>query len=115
MIIGGVSSYTKSMSSQAAEGAGALDIPEDLFHPTSDVIHLYALTSVSIGVASHLVDEWEKRAILIESVRWDKTEAAIKLVIPEKIRKFYNMDISELDITGVPEKDLVIVMVDFAS
>ena len=115
MIIGGVSSYTKSMSSQAAEGAGALDIPEDLFHPTSDVIHLYALTSVSIGMASHPVEEWEKRAILKEEVRGDKTGATIEVVIPEKIRKFYNMDLSKLDVTGVPEKDLVIVIVDFAS
>jgi len=113
--MGGVSSYTKSMSSQVAEEARTLDIPEELFHPTSDVIHLYALTSVSIGMASYAVEEWEKRAILKEKVRWDKTGTTIKVVISEKIRKFYNMDVSKLDITGVPEKDLVMIIVDFAS
>jgi len=113
--MGGVSSYTKSMSSQVAEEARTLDIPEDLFHPTSDVIHLYALTSVSIGMARYAVEEWEKRAILKEKVRWDKTGTTIKVVISEKIRKFYNTDASKLDMTGLPEKDLVIIIVDFAS
>jgi len=115
MIMGGVSSSTRFMWSQAAEEAKVLEIPEDVFYPSSDVIHLYALTSVSIGMASHTVEDWEKRAILKEKVRWDKTGTTIKVVIPEKIRKFYNMDVSKLDITGVPEKDLVILMVDFAS
>jgi len=105
----------RSMLSQAAEEAKALDIPEELFQPSSDVIHLYALTSVSIGMASHPIEEWENRALLKEKVRWDKTGATIKVVVPEKIRKFYNMDLSKLDVTGVPEKDLVIVIVDFTS
>jgi len=92
-----------------------LEIPEELFQPSGDVIYLYALTSVSIGVASYPVEEWEKRALLKEKVRWDKTGATIKVVVPEKIRRFYNMDLSRLDVTGVPGKDLVIVMVDFTS
>jgi len=111
----GVSSSTRSMSSQPVQEAKTLEIPEEIFHPSNDAIHLYALTSVSIGMASHPVEEWEKRAILKEEVRWDKTGATIEVVIPEKIRKFYNMDLSKLDVTGVPEKDLVIVIVDFAS
>ena len=113
--MGGVSSSTRSMSSQAAEEAKALEIPDDLFQPSGDVIHLYALTSVSIGMASHPVEEWEKRSILKEKVKWDKTGATIKVSVPEKIRKFYNMDVSKLDVTGVPEKDLVTIIVDFAS
>lgn len=113
--MGGVSSSIRFISSQATEEVKALEISDELFQPSGDLIHLYALTSVSIGVASHLVEEWEKRAILKEKVRWDKTGATINVVIPEKIRKFYNMDVSKLDVTGVPEKDLVIIIVDFAS
>jgi len=115
MIMGGVSSSIRFMSNQATEEVKALEISDELFQPSGDLIHLYALTSVSVGMASHPIEEWEKRAILKEKVTWDKTGATIKVGIPEKIRKFYNMDVSKLDVTGVPEKDLVIIIVDFAS
>jgi hypothetical protein len=103
------------MLGRAAEEAESLELPEELFQPSGDVIYLYALTSVSLGVASHIFGDWEKRALLKEEAAWDRTGRSIRVKIPEKIRRFYNMDLSKLDITGVPEKDLVIVLIDFAS
>jgi hypothetical protein len=115
MIMDGDSSSTKSMLSQAAEETETLEIPEQLFQPSIDIVYLYVLTSVSLGAASHPIQDWEERALLKEEVKWDKSGHAIRVAIPEKIRRFYNMNLSKLDVTGVPEKDLVIILIDFAS
>lgn len=111
----GASSSIKSTSSRLAEAIEIFEIPIELFNPLVQKIFIYALSPVSIGVSTHRVKDWEEKAIWWQETACRVENEKVRVIVPQKLKSFYNFDASKLDVTGFPEKDLAVIMIDFVS
>jgi hypothetical protein len=73
-----------------------IEVPAKLLlkgNPTwQDSAFVYALDSTTIGISGHEMPEWNEISCFIEKIPIQKGEEKLVLEIPEKFRRFYDLE-----------------------
>lgn len=76
--------------------SNVIEVPEKLLHtrnPTwQDSAFVYALDSTTIGISGREMPEWNEISCFIEKIPIQKGEEKLVLEIPEKFRRFYDLE-----------------------
>jgi hypothetical protein len=76
--------------------SNVIEVPEKLLHtgnPTwQDVAFVYALDSTTIGISGSEMPEWNEISCFIEKIPIQKGKEKLVLEIPEKFRRFYDLE-----------------------
>ena len=76
--------------------SNVIEVPAKLLHignPTwLDSAFVYALDSTTIGIAGHEMPEWAEVSCLVERIPIQRIEERVIVHIPEKIKRFYDIE-----------------------
>jgi len=73
-----------------------IEVPTELLQVGNPIwvesAHIYALDSSTIGIAGKEIDEWKEIACFTEEIPLKRDTKKVTLKVPEKFKKFYNME-----------------------
>jgi hypothetical protein len=76
--------------------ANTVEVPTKLLHvgnPTwLNTAFVYALDSSTIGISGHAMPDWEQISCFMEEIPIERNAGKFVLKIPEKIKKFYDLE-----------------------
>ena len=84
-----------------------LVLPVCEFVPRSDIF-LYALSAHTIGVANREIPDWEQKSLWKGKLNIERQQDSYRIKVPKMIVDFYQVNLSLINATTSPEKDIAL-------
>lgn len=86
------------------ENFKSVDLPNDLFNPIADKIHIYALTGNTFSLAVEKIKHWEDKSIWKGSINYHVEDSMISIELPSEMKEHYKVPFGALSPSFSPDK-----------